>query len=59
MAEQRPAANAYARLGAFDQSQALNVVIETPQGHRNKFKYDEQRGLFQLDGILPAGAVFP
>ena len=35
------------------------MVIETAQGHRSKFKYDEQRGLFQLDGILPAGAVFP
>lgn len=49
----------YSYLSAFAPAQALNVIIETPQGHRNKFKYDEEHGLFQLDGILPAGAVFP
>src|SRR5215208_6835365 len=47
-------------LSAFDnESQDLNVVIETPKGNRNKFKYDEQRGLFKLGGVLPRGAVFP
>src|ERR687894_539609 len=48
------------RLPAFDpDSGTLNAVIETPKGHRNKYKYDERRGLFLLDGVLPAGAVFP
>ncbi|MCA1616634.1 MAG: inorganic diphosphatase [Acidobacteria bacterium] len=48
------------RLGAFDgDSGELNVVIETPQGSRNKYTYDEGRGLFKLGGVLPAGAVFP
>ncbi len=37
----------------------LNVVIETPKGRRNKYKYEEKRGLFALSGVLPAGAVFP
>ena len=47
-------------LSAFDdQSHALNVIIETPKGSRNKFKYDEELGLFRLSGVLPAGAVFP
>ena len=36
-----------------------NVVIETPKGCRNKFKFDEAAGLFRLSGVLPAGAVFP
>ena len=36
-----------------------HVIIETPQGSRNKFNYDEQYGLFKLGGVLPAGAVFP
>jgi inorganic pyrophosphatase len=50
----------FARLPAFDpDSGTLNVVIETPKGHRNKFKFDEGRGLFLLSGVLPAGAVFP
>ncbi|MGB7922396.1 MAG: inorganic diphosphatase [Pyrinomonadaceae bacterium] len=45
---------------AFDSdSGELNVIIETPKGSRNKFNYDEERGLFKLGGVLPAGAVFP
>ena len=46
-------------LPAFDdESQDLNVLIETPKGNRNKFKYDEKRGLFKLSGVLPVGADF-
>ncbi len=37
----------------------VHVIVDTPQGSRNKFKYDEQLGLFKLGGVLPAGAVFP
>ena len=37
----------------------LNVIIETPKGSRNKYTYDEPRGLFKLGGVLPAGASFP
>jgi inorganic pyrophosphatase len=48
------------RLSTFDEdSGTLNVIIETPKGSRNKFDYDEERGLFVLGGVLPAGAVFP
>ena len=47
-------------LEAFDsESGELNVIIETPKGSRNKFDYDEKRGLFKLGGVLPAGASFP
>ena len=47
-------------LTAFDaESEELNVLIDTPKGSRNKFKYDEARGLFKLSGVLPVGAVFP
>jgi len=35
------------------------LIIETPKGSRNKFKFDEQHSLFKLGGVLPAGAVFP
>lgn len=50
----------YTALPAFDEESGdLNVIIETPQGSRNKFKYDEARGLFRLNKVLPAGAVFP
>jgi inorganic pyrophosphatase len=37
----------------------LHVIIDTPQGSRNKFEYDDELGLFKLGGVLPAGAVFP
>jgi inorganic pyrophosphatase len=36
-----------------------NVIIETPRGSRNEFDYDAEHGLFELSGVLPAGAVFP
>ena len=35
------------------------AVIETPKGSRNKFKYDQDSGLFMLGGLLPAGMMFP
>jgi len=35
------------------------VVIETPKGHRNKFKYDEKRSAFELSSVLPVGSSFP
>lgn len=54
-------AQSFARLKAFSDSDTaeLNVIIETPKGSRNKFTFDEEKGLFKLSGVLPAGAVFP
>ena len=50
----------FEHIEAFDPtSHALNVIIETPTGRRNKYKYDEKYGLFLLQKVLPAGAVFP
>src|SRR5215210_3886384 len=50
----------YSNLKPFtEESDDLNVIIETPKGSRNKFNYDEELGLFKLGGVLPAGAVFP
>lgn len=37
----------------------VNAIVDTPQGSQNKFKLDEQSGLFMLGGVMPAGAVFP
>lgn len=37
----------------------LQVVIDTPQGSRNKYKYDPERGLWRLSKALPLGAAFP
>ena len=44
----------------FDTGQkSLRVVIETPKGSRNKFKYDEDLGCYRLNKVLPEGLGFP
>lgn len=37
----------------------IHVVIDTPAGSRNKYKYDERLAIFRVSRILPQGAVFP
>jgi len=38
---------------------AIEVVIDTPKGSRNKYKFDEKRGVFLLHKMLPLGDAFP
>jgi inorganic pyrophosphatase len=47
------------RVLPYAKSGELNVIIETPKGARNKFKYEPDAGIFALGGVLPQGAVFP
>jgi inorganic pyrophosphatase len=49
----------FTQLEPFKDDDTLHVIIETPKGSRNKFKFDPSRGLFELGSVLPAGAVFP
>lgn len=52
--------SAFNKLEPFDpETRELNVIVETPNGSRNKFEFDEQYGIFKLSGVLPAGANFP
>jgi inorganic pyrophosphatase len=37
----------------------LNIVIETPRGSREKYKYEEELHLFRLHKTLSAGLSFP
>jgi inorganic pyrophosphatase len=37
----------------------LLVVIETPRGNRNKYKYDPECDCMQLSTVLPEGMIFP
>src|SRR5438105_9094463 len=37
----------------------VNVIIDTPRGSRNKYKFDEKLGLFKLRHVLAAGLAFP
>lgn len=38
---------------------SLRVVIETPKGSRNKFKFDPELGTYRLNAVLSEGMVFP
>ena len=52
--------NSFSKLPPFArESGDLHVVIDTPKGSRNKFAWDRKLELFELSGVLPAGAVFP
>jgi len=46
-------------VASSDDEVLVNALIETPQGSRNKYKYDEESGLFKLSKVLPAGFEFP
>ena len=39
--------------------QTIDVIVETPAGSRNKYKYDERARGFRLHKVLPLGAAFP
>ena len=48
------------QLAPFDKkTEALQVIIETPKGSRNKYAFDESQGMFLLKKVLPAGMAFP
>src|SRR5690242_13721214 len=49
----------YHRLSSRTKSGLINIIIDTPKGSRNKYKYDETSQCFGLSRILPAGASFP
>ena len=60
MAQGKKESNSLAQLSALnEESETLNVIIDTPKGSRNKFEFDETQGLFKLRGVLPVGASFP
>jgi inorganic pyrophosphatase len=38
---------------------SVHVIVDTPRGSRNKFKFDPQLQRFRLAKVLPAGMCFP
>ena len=52
---------AAASLPAFDRDDKslVHVIIETPKGCRNKYKFDPEMAAFKLSNVLPEGMVFP
>jgi hypothetical protein len=41
----------FMHLSAFADGGDLHVIIDTPKGSRNKFKYDPELGLFELNPV--------
>lgn len=39
--------------------QIINVVIECLKGERNKYEYDEERGIINLDRVLHSNVHYP
>ena len=37
----------------------VRVVVDTPRGSRNKYKFDTELAVFKLSRVLPAGMSFP
>jgi inorganic pyrophosphatase len=53
-------ASALEHLSAREPDSGLvRVVVDTPKGSRNKYKYDETLGLYRLSKVLPLGIAFP
>src|SRR3954469_1952078 len=52
--------SAIEKLSAFNtKDKTWRAIIETPKGSHNKYKFDEDTGLFKLSGVLPEGMSFP
>jgi inorganic pyrophosphatase len=48
-----------ARLAAFDDDNALRVVVESPRGSTLKLEYDPDQRLFTVSRSLPLGLAYP
>lgn len=46
-------------LSPLDGNGAIQVIIETPKGSRNKYAFDPAQRVFALTKVLPAGMAFP
>ncbi len=56
---QKKSKTVFDKLSVFNESGELNVIVDTPKGSRNKYKFDEDLGLFRLGGVLAVGHTFP
>ena len=56
---QKKLQSVFDKLSVFNESGELNVIVDTPKGSRNKYKFDEDLELFKLGGVLAVGHVFP
>ena len=43
----------------FSEDKNLRVIIETPKGSHNKYKFDPELGAYRLNKVLAEGMTFP
>ena len=43
----------------MSESDQVDVVVETPRGSRNKYEFDEERGVMRLDRRILGAVAFP
>ena len=48
-----------AQSGSIAEPHGIHAIIETPQGSRNKYNFNEEFGLFEFSRTLRAGMVWP
>ena len=44
---------------AVSEPDQLDVVVESPRGSRNKYEFDEKRGVMRLDRRILGAVSFP
>jgi inorganic pyrophosphatase len=54
-----PHANLMSLSARDPQTGLVRVIVDTPRGSRNKYKFDPELALFKLSRVLPAGMAFP
>jgi len=60
MTEPTPAPRNYLHLPLGDrQPDEINVVVEIPEGSRNKYEYDKHLDIFRLDRALHSAVYYP
>ena len=40
-------------------AEIVQVVVETPRGCRNKYKFNPETGRIKLSKVMPEGMIFP
>ena len=48
-----------AQSGNINEPHGVHAIIETPQGSRNKYNFNEEFGLFEFSRTLRAGLIWP
>lgn len=43
----------------MSESDQVDVVVESPRGSRNKYEFDEERGVMRLDRRILGAVAFP